>query len=87
VLYGDLVACHQFDIVDRLGELAIPALVICGQQDQMTPPERSVYLHEHIADSELQFLDPGGHNVMVEQPDKVADFVARFLDTLTAPPS
>jgi pimeloyl-ACP methyl ester carboxylesterase len=85
VLYGDLVACHHFDIVDRLDELCIPTLIICGRQDQMTPAERSIYLHNHITNSELQILDPGGHNVMVEQPDTVADLVAGFLDTLTEP--
>ena len=83
VLYGDLVACHQFDVVDRMAGLSMPTLIICGRQDQMTPPERSIYLHERIADSELHILDPGGHNIMVEQPDIVAGLLAGFLDKLT----
>jgi pimeloyl-ACP methyl ester carboxylesterase len=82
VLYGDFAACHQFDVVDRLNTITLPALIVCGRQDQMTPPERSVYLHEHIAGSELCIFDCAGHNVMVEQPQQVACLLGRFLDQL-----
>lgn len=83
VLYGDLVACHQFDVVDRINGLHMPTLIISGRQDQMIQPERSIYLNDHIADSELHIIDPGGHNVMVERPEIVADLFAGFLDKLT----
>jgi len=86
VLYGDLVACHHFDVVDRIAGvngLTMSTLIICGRQDQMTQPERSIYLHEHIAGSELHILDPGSHNVMVEEPETVANLLAGFLDNLT----
>jgi pimeloyl-ACP methyl ester carboxylesterase len=85
ILHGDLLACHHFDIVDRLPELELPTLILCGQEDQMTPPERSVFLHEHIAESQLHILDGGSHNVMIEQPEAVAELMAAFLDTLTEP--
>lgn len=83
VLYGDFVACHNFDAVDRLAALAMPALIICGQQDRMTPPERSHYLHQHIAGSELLLVEEAGHNVMIEQPQVVAEAVDAFLAKLS----
>ncbi len=79
VLYGDLVACHNFDVVDRLPTLTTPALFVCGRQDRMTPPERSIYLHNHVAGSELLLIDDAGHNVMIEQPQTVADGLQAFL--------
>jgi pimeloyl-ACP methyl ester carboxylesterase len=79
VLYGDFVACHNFDVVDRLAALATPALFICGRQDRMTPLERSIYLHNHVAGSELLVIEDAGHNVMIERPQAVADGLQSFL--------
>lgn len=80
VLYGDLVACHNFDMVDRLAALTAPSLIICGREDRMTPPERSLYLHDHLGGSELLLVENAGHNVMIEQPRIVADSLYAFLD-------
>jgi pimeloyl-ACP methyl ester carboxylesterase len=79
VLYGDFVACHNFDVVDRLAALATPALFICGRQDRMTPVERSIYLHNHVAGSELLVIEAAGHNVMIERPQTVANGLQAFL--------
>ncbi len=83
VLYGDFVACHNFDVVDRLPALTTPALIICGRQDRMTPPERSIYLHNHVAGSDLLLVDDAGHNVMIERPQIVADSLQAFLAKVT----
>lgn len=84
VLYGDFVACHNFDVVDRLAALTVPALIVCGEQDRMTPPERSIYLHNHMAGSELLLVPAAGHNVMIEHPEMVARAVDVFLDKVSA---
>jgi pimeloyl-ACP methyl ester carboxylesterase len=83
VLYGDFVACHNFDATDRLADLHTPALIICGQQDRMTPPERSRYLHDHIAGSDLLLVEDAGHNVMVEQPVVVTAALAALVERVT----
>ncbi len=84
VLYGDFVACHNFDVVDRLAVLSTPALIVCGRQDRMTPPERSLYLHNHMAGSELLLVEEAGHNVMIEQPQVVAEALDAFLAKVSA---
>jgi pimeloyl-ACP methyl ester carboxylesterase len=84
VLYSDFVACHNFDVVDRLATLTTPSLFICGRQDRMTPPERSIYLRNHVAGSELLVIEDAGHNVMVERPQPVADALQAFLAKVTA---
>lgn len=82
-LYGDLLACHQFDVVDRLATLTLSTLILCGSHDQLTAPERSRYLHEHIAGSELHVIAGAGHNVMVEQPETVAGLIDSFLSKVS----
>ena len=37
VAYNDMTACDQFDIMDRVSEIKLPTLAICGTEDVMTP--------------------------------------------------
>jgi len=82
VLYGDFLACDEFNVMERVSKIDIPTLIICGSQDRMTPPSRSEYLHEQIAGSQLHILDGAGHMVMIEQPDEVAGLLAEFVDQI-----
>jgi pimeloyl-ACP methyl ester carboxylesterase len=84
VLHGDFFACDEFDIMDRLGEIRCPTLLICGGQDQLTPPKYSQFLQERIADTRLTIIPGAGHMVMLEKPEEVNHAVEEFLKTTTA---
>ncbi len=86
VLHGDLLACNAFDVTRRLGQVAVPTLVICGGEDKMTPPWYSELLKRHITGSTLELVPDAGHMVMLEQPEAVAGYVERFLNSLTYRP-
>jgi pimeloyl-ACP methyl ester carboxylesterase len=79
VLLGDFAACDRFDIMDRLGEIKVPALVIGGSVDKLTPVKYARYLAEHIPDARLVTVEGAGHMVMLEQPEQVADAVREFV--------
>ena len=81
VLHGDLVACDAFDVMDRLGEIAVPTVVVCGTQDRLTPPKYSVYLRDHIAGATLHLVEGAGHTVMVEKPPAVVKALEALLAT------
>ena len=82
VIYGDYIACDNFDVIDKVGGIRLPALIIVGSADQMTPPKYGLYLHEQIADSQLVEIRDGGHMMALEQPAEVTQAVARFLKVL-----
>ena len=82
VLHGDLLACDAFDIRERLLDLALPTLVICGAEDKMTAPAFSVYLAQHIQGARLELRARAGHMVMLEQPDAVAKLLLSLVETL-----
>lgn len=82
VFYGDFVACNAFNVMDRLGQIAVPTLVLCGTQDNLTPLKYSVYLRDHIAGATLHLLEGAGHMVMLERPEAVAQALQAFLNTL-----
>ena len=79
VIHGDYLACNAFDVMDRLGDIRSPTLVIGGTADQMTPPQYATYLAEHIAGARLSFIDGAGHMVMLEREEAVARAVEQFL--------
>ncbi len=79
-VHDDFWACNAFDIMERLGEIRCPSLVICGTEDALTPPKYSTFLAQHIPDSELRWIEGAGHMVMIEKPDLVAAAVESALE-------
>ncbi len=82
VVHGDFAACDAFDVMGRLGEIRVPALVVCGDQDRLTPPKYSQFLRDRIAGARLEAVPGAGHMVMLEAPEAVARLVEGFLTTL-----
>jgi pimeloyl-ACP methyl ester carboxylesterase len=81
LLYGDLVACNQFEVTSRLHAIQAPTLVLCGMEDQLTPRRFSETLAQEIPAAALQTVDEAGHLVMHEQPRRVAAILSLFLKT------
>ncbi len=79
VLYGDLLACDRFDVMDKLGSIQQRALVLCGADDQMTPVRYAQYLAGSLPAAQLSVIPGAGHMVMLEQPQAVADSLFAFL--------
>jgi pimeloyl-ACP methyl ester carboxylesterase len=82
VLYGDFVACDDFDLMDRVGEIDVPTLVLCGTQDQLTPVKYSTYLRDRIAGATLHLVEGAGHMVMIEKPQPVVRALVALLEKL-----
>ena len=79
VLHRDYAACNAWDRTTDLGIVTVPALVICGDADRMTPIQLSLDLQERIRTAQLVIVPGAGHMVMLEQPALVAMAVQQFL--------
>jgi len=79
VMYADYLACAQFDISNTVGNITLPALIICASEDRLTPPEESCSLAQRIPSAQLEIIQGAGHLVIVEKPAEVAAAVSRFL--------
>lgn len=86
VLHGDFLACNEFDVMLRLGEISAPTLILCGTEDQLTPLKYSEFLNTHIPSSRLVTFPGAGHMVMLEQPEAVAGTLAEFADSISYRP-
>ena len=83
VLYGDLVACDKFDVMEQLAAVTQPTLVMCGADDQMTPLRFSQFLASTIPAARLNVIPGAGHMVILEKPRLVADSLLAFLQDIT----
>jgi pimeloyl-ACP methyl ester carboxylesterase len=79
VLYGDFLACDEFDVRERLTELHQPTLVLCGADDRMTPVRFAQYLANSIHNAVLKIVPDAGHMVMLERPLVVATAISEFV--------
>ena len=68
VLYGDFLACDRFDIMKEVERINLPTLILCGEDDQLTPVKYSQFLHSRIKGSKMEVLPDAGHMVMMEAP-------------------
>lgn len=82
VLYADYLACAHFDCAEVVGNITLPTLVICGDEDRMILPEESCGLSQRIPDARLVIIRGAGHMMMIEKPSEVAEAVARFLGVM-----
>ncbi|MBK8900744.1 MAG: alpha/beta fold hydrolase [Anaerolineaceae bacterium] len=82
VMLADFLACDSFDLRDRLSEISLPALVVSGGQDQMTPAKFGQFLAEQLPRAEFALIEEAGHMMMLEFPERVAELVQGFLAKL-----
>lgn len=67
-----------FDCTDRLHEIDIPALFICGRYDEAAP-ESTRYYQSLVPRSELRIIEDSSHLSYLEQPEEYRKTVRGFL--------
>jgi pimeloyl-ACP methyl ester carboxylesterase len=82
VFLNDMLCCDRFDIMDRVHEIKLPTLAICGSEDIMTPPKYTKYLASKIVGAKYVIIEGGTHMVFAEQPEVVNQAIDDFLDSL-----
>jgi pimeloyl-ACP methyl ester carboxylesterase len=80
VLLADFGACDRFDVMEYLGQIWVPTLVVAGSADQLTPLKYARFLAEHIPDARLRTIENAGHMVMLERPEIVELAMQQFIE-------
>jgi len=75
------------DLLDRLGEIRVPTLIVTGSADQVVAPRRSAEMRRRLSLSRLVRLEGAGHAVPVERPEEIAallrDLTGGILPAIT----
>ncbi|MFC1530170.1 alpha/beta fold hydrolase [Gemmatimonadota bacterium] len=70
-------------IHDQLKSIALPTLIVVGDQDVATPPEMAERIQAGIPASLLVTIPGAGHTSTVEEPDAVSTALRAFLEGQT----
>ena len=70
------------DTTEYLSKIKIPALVICGEFDALTPPTVMKPLAEIINGAEFVVIKNSGHMSPIENPKDVNEVITKFLARL-----
>jgi len=80
VLYGDFLACDRFDLMNEIEKIVLPTLILCGEDDQLTPLKYSQFLRTRIKGSKMEILPEAGHMVMMESSQLFNEKVNGFTE-------
>ena len=77
---GQVAACLEASTLNRIGQIAVPTLVLVGKEDLLSPVKLSEELSAGIPNAELTVLEAGGHGFCWEIPERFNQAVLDFLD-------
>ena len=80
--YGDLLAARDWNAEDRLAALALPCLVVVGEDEAPPVIERAELLVSRIPGTRKVVLPKAGHMLPLEAAEGLADAVQSFLAEL-----
>jgi proline iminopeptidase len=72
-----------WNVMDRLGEIQVPTLVMAGRDDFQFPPEHQAQLAAGIPNAQLEIIERAGHNAPTERPAEVIQAVRDFMEAVT----
>lgn len=78
----DWRAADSFDRMQGLGNIRVPALIVAGTEDALTPSKYAEYLAAHIQRSSLQVFDGACHMFVVERAPVLGASIERFAASL-----
>ena len=69
---------RTWSIIERLGSIVAPTLLISGRHDEATPATVQPF-YDHIADVRWAVFEESSHMPFVEEPERYRDVVGVFL--------
>lgn len=70
----------RHNMAKELDNFKMPACLIWGKNDNITPPEVAEEFHKQLADSELHWIDKCGHAAMMEHPKEFNEILDKWLE-------
>ena len=75
----------EMDLRHAIEHIDVPALVMVGDQDRMTPPSSSVALAGDLPRGRLQVIEGAGHFPMMERHEDFNERLAGFAAEVLTP--
>jgi pimeloyl-ACP methyl ester carboxylesterase len=75
----------DFDLSESLEAVSVPALIVVGDKDRLTPPAAARYMADKIPGSRLLILEDAGHCAFLEEHEVLDAEIAAFADEVLVP--
>ncbi len=82
LIFGYRQLLKDWSVMDRLGEIKVPTLVMAGRDDFQFPPEHQEELAAGIPNARLEIIERAGHNAHSERPAEVIAPIKEFLSAM-----
>ena len=79
IVLSRIAAITSYGPAEELGAIRVPTLVVCADDDHLTPPHMSLDMHRLIPGSRLAILPTGGHFNTLTQPAEFNETVLSWL--------
>ena len=79
---NDLMACDEFDVMNEIENISLPTLVICGDQDTMTPVKYADYMADRIPGAKKVIVPGASHFVQLQKYKQVNTSIEEFMGSL-----
>ncbi len=80
---ADWRAADSFDRMQDLDKIQVPALIVVGTSDALTPAKYAEYMATHIPDSELHVIEGAGHMLVMERAGEIAGWIQSFVERIS----
>lgn len=70
---------YRKGIEDELSKISCPTMIIVGDEDVATKPEKSKYIQMGIAKAKLHLIPGAGHSSCIEKPEHVNRLISDWL--------
>jgi pimeloyl-ACP methyl ester carboxylesterase len=77
---ADWRAADGFDRMGDLARIQVPALIVAGTHDALTPAKYAEYLAANIRQSELHVIEGAGHMLVLERAAQIARWIDAFVE-------
>jgi 3-oxoadipate enol-lactonase len=71
-------------VLDEIGSITAPTLVVVGEHDAATPPQRARIIAGAIPGARLEIVANSGHSSTVEQPEALTSLILSFINEVDA---
>ncbi len=78
-VFGFRTLMKHWSVMDRLGEITVPTLVLSGRDDFLFPPEHQAIIADRIPHARLEIIEHAGHNPYDERRGEVLRILRQFL--------
>jgi len=83
-LYADFAACDAYrDAEAMAAQVACPMLLVLGEEDRMTPPDKALPLVQAAQDARQTVMPETGHMMMLESPGPCAEALLTLQETVS----